>query len=424
MQVLRSARRFMGSLGRFAAGELVARVCAFVLYAFTTRWFGVAVFGIVALAQTVSIYVALAADLGYKLVGARIIARDPRLIPFVVRLIVPRRCLFAVGAGAVACIYALAGPMPPASRLTVTAFSLAVIPASLSLDWVLWGSGSYWVLSGWKALVAVLFTGIALCGMILFSRPLAAISTASVVSAIAGSLAAWLILRSTLSKPAEEVDPAALSEARSQLRTSSVATLGTANLLNLVFTNSDMLLLAAMTNAAELGNYGSATRLLFAVFSAYYLVLNALYPTIARSTDVHRIKRYLILSLGVLCVVGGISAWLLAHFADRALMLVYGPGVHSGYLLRILAGALPFELCVSLIGTVLASQGLERLMLRALLAASAVNIAINLIFIPRFKAVAAAWSTVIAYGVLLACYLACVLALKPRESVREAIVEA
>lgn len=424
MQFYKAIRHLTKSVAKFATGEVVARLSTLALYAFTTRKFGVAIFGILALAQTVSTYVTLFADQGYKLIGARLVARYPGLAALLIRMIVPRRAISATLATCGGCIYAVWGPLPVGSRPVVAAFSLAVIPASFALDWILWGTGSYLALSGWKALVSILSSGLAIGGMLLTSRPLWSISIANAVAVSVGAIFLWFFVSAASGHGYSEKSAVQLQEARSELRTSKVVTLGMANLLNLVFTNSDMLLLAAMTNATEIGKYGSATRLLFVIFSAYYLLLNTLYPMIAKITDLRLLKRYLLPGMAVLLVAGVLSAAALAHFARQVLTLVYGPNVHADYLLQILAWAFPFELGVSLIGTVLASQGYESIMLRCLFVASALNVTLNLIFIPRFQAVAAAWSTVVAYGVLWICYMACIAALKPRQTALAAIVEA
>lgn len=399
IELIRTLRRVLQSLAKFAAGEVVARFSMLLLYAFTTRRFGVAIFGYIALAQTVSAYVTLLGDQGFKLIGARMIARDQALIPYIIKVLVPRRVSFATVAALGGCAYAFWGPLPHAARGIVAALALAVIPASLALDWVLWGKGSYMALSGWKALVSITSSGLAIVGMVLMPHPLWSISIAYILAAIAGSVFLWLIV------PASEsvgtlIAVQELDCVRRDLRTRAVITLGMANLLNLVFTNSDLLLLAAMTNADEVGRYGSATRLLFVIFSTYYLLLNSLYPAIARVRNVRLLKNYLLIVVGLLFIGGAFSSALLAHFSHNILELLYGPSIHSAYLFRVLIMALPLELGTSLMGTVLSSQGREPILLRCLLAASAFNVTLNLIFIPRYHAIAAAWSTVASYVVL------------------------
>ncbi len=412
---IKSITRTAKSVMQFAVGEAAARLCMLGVYAFTTRHFGIAVFGAIALAQTVSNYVTYAGDQGYKLIGARLVARDQSLIWPLIRIIVPRRIGFACIAALAGCAYAFWGPTPANARGTIAIFALAAIPASAAVDWVLWGKGAFRSLSNWKGMVALVSSAIAIAGMLLTRRPLASISAGNLLAAITGSAVLW-IYASRRWKRTDAAAPAdAIGSAAEELRTGKVLSLGTSNLLNLVFTNSDLLLLAAMADATEVGNYAAATRLLFVIFSAYYLLTNTLYPTFSRITDPVRLRRIVLPSIAVLFVAGAALSGGLALYAGRILSLLYGSSFAAEHLLRVLVIALPFELVVSLLGTVLASQGRHGIMLRSLGAAAALNVGLNLFFIPKFHAAAAAWSTVAAYALLATTYVVCFANMKTRD---------
>jgi O-antigen/teichoic acid export membrane protein len=96
---------------------------------------------------------------------------------------------------------------------------------------------------------------------------------------------------------------------------------------------------------------------------------------------------------------------LIWHFAAPILTVVFGSSLHSEPLLKILVLSLPFELCVSMLGTVFASQGYEKVMFVCLLAATALNISLNLYFIPLYQATATAWSTFLSYVMLFTLYI-------------------
>ena len=71
--------------------------------------------------------------------------------------------------------------------------------------------------------------------------------------------------------------------------------------------------------------------------------------------------------------------------------------------------ALPLDFCFSLLWTVLVSRGYDRTVLYSLAAAATMNVVLNLVFIPRFQAHAAAWATVASYALLFAAVLIFVL---------------
>src|SRR5271166_6258255 len=64
------------SFARLATGEVLGRIATFTLFAYVSRCFGVQVFGIIALGQTVASYVMVGSDQGLKLIGARLRPRS------------------------------------------------------------------------------------------------------------------------------------------------------------------------------------------------------------------------------------------------------------------------------------------------------------------------------------------------------------
>jgi len=78
-------------------------------------------------------------------------------------------------------------------------------------------------------------------------------------------------------------------------------------------------------------------------------------------------------------------------------------------LFQVMLMAMPLDFCFSLLWTVLVSRGYDRFVTYTLAAGAGTNVALNLLFIPRFQAMAAAWATVASYAVLLAMTLVFVL---------------
>jgi O-antigen/teichoic acid export membrane protein len=394
-----------GSFARLATGEVFGRMATFALYAYVSRRFGVEILGVVALAQTVATYVMASSDLGLKLIGARLLARNHALAAFVVPFILKRRAALALIAMVLGAIYALLGPIPQAARACVLVFDFAVIPYAFALDWVAWGLGHFGVLSIWRSGVSILYVVIAIVAMQLTKRPIASISGANILSALAGAGFVWMMWRFRWKRcqgsvTAEEIDAAA-----EELRPSRVATLGTSSLLNLVFTNADILLLGAMTATAEVGRYSAACKPLYIIFAGFWLVTDALYPYFAKLGAGAQAHRILLIALGGLAIVASIAALGLGLLAPKILTLIYGSTLGAAGLFRILLIALPLDFCFSLLWTVLVSRGYERPVLYSFAAGAGINVFLNLILIPRFQANAAAWATVASYALLLSVLL-------------------
>ena len=402
-------RNVFVSFARLATGEVFGRMATFALFAYVSRWFGVEILGIVALAQTVAGYVMECSDQGLKLIGARLLARNHALAAFVVPFVLKRRAALTAIAIVLGAMYALLGPIPPAARVCVLVFDFAVVPYAFALDWVAWGLGHFGVLSIWRSGISILYVAMAITAMQLTKRPIASISGANILSALAGAGFLWIMWQLRWRKfqgraTAEEVGAAA-----EELRPSRVATLGMSNLLNLVFMNADILLLGAMTSTAEVGRYSAACKPLYIIFTGFWLLTDALYPYLAKVEAGARAHRILLIALGGLAITASIAALGIGLLAPQILTLIYGSTLGAARLFRILLIALPIDFCFSLLWTVLISRGFERPVLYSLAAAAGVNVFLNLVFIPRFQANAAAWVTVVSYALLFSVLLIFVL---------------
>src|SRR6267378_7373291 len=143
-------KRLFGSILRLGTGEAVSRLATFGLYAYISRAFGVELLGIVALSQTIATYVTSGTHQGLRMIGARLVARDARDAPAVIRHVLRKRMITCAICVALGSVYALWGPIPGNARFYVLGLVLGVIPYALSLDWLAWGLGRFGWLGVWR----------------------------------------------------------------------------------------------------------------------------------------------------------------------------------------------------------------------------------------------------------------------------------
>src|SRR5271157_3054240 len=349
-------------------------------------------------------------DQGLKLIGARLLARNPDLASYVVPFVLKRRAVLTAAAVALGALYAIVGPLPPEATACVLAFDLAVVPYAFALDWVARGLGHFGALSIWRSGVSLVYVALAIVAMRLTLRPIASISGANLLSGVLGAGFLWLLWKVRWSRPPSRALPDSLrTAAAEELRPRRVLALGLSNLLNLVFMNADILLLGAMTTTHEVGRYSAACKPLYIIFMGFWLLTDALYPHLATLEAGARAHSVLLLALAALATLASAVALILGILAPRILTLIYGSTLGAAGLFRILLIALPLDFCFSLLWTVLVSRGFDRAVLYSLATAATVNIALNLIFIPRFQANAAAWATVASYALLFCVVLMFVL---------------
>ena len=398
------------SFVRLATGEVFGRIATFALFVYVSRYFGVQILGIVALAQTVASYVMELSDQGLKLIGARLLARNAELASYVVPFVLKRRAVLTAGAVTLGALYAIFGPVPPEARACVLVFDFAAVPYAFALDWVAWGLGHFGVLSLWRGGVSIVYVGLAVAAMQLSVQPIAAISGANILSALLGAGFLWTIWKLRWSRSLRgQPSNSHITAAGDELRPGRVFALGLSNLLNLVFMNADILLLGAMTTTSEVGRYSAACKPLYVIFTGFWLLTDALYPHLAKLEAGVRAHNVLLLTIVGLAVLASAAALGIGLLAPQVLTLIYGSTLGAGRLFRILLIALPLDFCFSLLWTVLVSRGYDRAVLYSLAAAATMNIVLNLIFIPRFQATAAAWATVASYALLFSVVLTFVL---------------
>ena len=161
------------------------------------------------------------------------------------------------------------------------------------------------------------------------------------------------------------------------------------------------------------GEFGSSgvyrVKPLYIIFVGFWLLTDALYPHLAKVEAGVRAHRMLFAALALLAAGASAIAALIALLAPRLLTLIYGSTLGATELFRVLLIALPIDFCFSLLWTVMISRGFDKPVLYSVGVAAGVNIVLNLVFIPRYQANAAAWATVASYALLFSLLLGFVL---------------
>ncbi len=393
-------KRLFGSILRLGAGEAVSRLASFGLYAYISRAFGVELLGIVALSQTIALYVTFGTDQGLRMIGARLVARDASAAPAIMRHVLKKRLISCAVCVSVASAYASWGPVPANARLYVLGFVLAVIPYAFSLDWLAWGLDHFGWLGAWRGGVGLLFVLGAIAAIRVSGTTLLPITIANAASAVLGAVLLWALWHFRWQSPRSESQDQN-SEIANQLRWAAVLPLGVSTILNLMFHNFDTVMLGAMTSAKEVGRYSAAYKILFVIFGAYYLLTNSLYPKLSRMKGGRQARQLLAQVLLALGALGGCLALTISIWAAPILRIIYGSDLNAIHLLQLLSFAIPMDFCAALMGTVLVSRGFDKPVLWGAGASALSNILMNLWLIPSLGATGAAWATLTSYVLLL-----------------------
>jgi O-antigen/teichoic acid export membrane protein len=179
----------------------------------------------------------------------------------------------------------------------------------------------------------------------------------------------------------------------------AAAPLALATMLIALYFRIDMVVLARLKPAADVGQYGAAYRFLDALLLVPALVMAVLQPVIARSAvgDRSRLQRRYWRATQLMAVAGIGIAVLGVMTGPRALPAL--PGFEdydgAGRALAVLSVAAALSFIGAVVQTTLIATHRQRQLLYVAGAALLVNIALNAALIPPYSYMGAAWATVI-----------------------------
>jgi len=258
-------------------------------------------------------------------------------------------------------------------------------------------------LSAVPKMVAITAGALGKSGLILAGAPLIAFAWMGLAEAVVGSVAllgvfmwlggelkAWRIHSGRIWVLMKDAFPLALSA-----------------IVIIVYMRIDQVMLGEMLNDEAVGMYTVATK----ISEVFYFIPSAfvmsLVPALvqARESDganylVRVEEMFSIVAIGAVLIAVPISV-----FANPLIQFVFGPNFTSAApVLQIHIWALVFAALGVASGQYLLLEGLNGILLQRTALGAAVNILLNVLWIPRYGIVGAAWASLIAYGIAT-CFL-------------------
>lgn len=371
------------------AAQVLVRLLLIVFATYVARQLGSEQYGQYSLVSSTIHLFSLPADLGLTLYCIREIARDHSKASFLMSNAAAIRAIAAIPLALIAILAALilGYETPVVLGIAIAGGGFLLLALQGSLEAVLVGYEKLNYFAVLNLVGQVLFMGL---GVLALSRykSFAVIIIASFAGTITTTVLSYLVARLRFGKLRLSLAPfswpglirAALPIALLQLFFS-------------VALRADTFLLKHWQGNAAIGWYSAAYDIVFGLFIVATAVNASLFPTVsrlsgpqpdtARSLAQQGAKVLLLFSLP--CAVGG------GLLADRIIELVFGAQfLPAGILLRLLLFALPVRFLVGLADNL--SIVYERAWLAAAITAldAVLNVTLNLLFIPRYGAQAAA----------------------------------
>lgn len=175
-------------------------------------------------------------------------------------------------------------------------------------------------------------------------------------------------------------------------------------IFSVLYFRLDIVMLQLMTDEKVVGFYSAAYKLFEMSIILPHSIMLVLFPTLVAEyhTDHSQFKKSSKKALGVFGMIGGSFALILWVFSHEIIAIIFGDDFSPSIaILDILSGAIFLFFLNFLLANILITSGRETINTWNLAGATALNIALNLVFIPRYGAIGAAWSTLFCEAVLI-----------------------
>ena len=405
---MKTVSRYVNLIAYKTTADVVSKCVTLLVTVAAARVLAPEAFGVLALAMTTGWLLGVASDAGLPLYLARAVARGDGSLPSVVREVMRLRARFALAAFVVGLgIAAIWAP-----RSYVAAFALIVV-AQLAgavletLSHVYRGLGRSEIES--TLTIAHRLLAAALAAAVLIAQPTLLLLS---VALVAPPLAALAVSSRIASRLASASTDGASRDApprgiKYKGFVRDVAPIGLGILVSALYFRCDVYFINYWHGLDMVGLYNAVFRLVEATRLVPAAALAVVFPELCRATSAMPMKRLAVLlgSLGALATAFTFTA------SSGIVHLVYGEAYQAASEpLRVLSFSIPlFFVNYALTHQVIAWDG-QRRYLAITCTALAGNVGANLLLIPAYGMVGAAWATLFTELVVSA---GCLLALRP-----------
>jgi len=392
---LNTVRRVAKNTLSLASAEIITKLLAFVLIIFVARHLQDVGFGKYSFALAFTSFFAIVSDLGLSILTIREVARDNELAGKYLGNISLFKFILSLIAFVLLVILINLMHYPPDTTLAVYIAGAYVIVTSFNQFFR--SIFRAFEKMEYETLVRV-FERVVIFSLVMavihLGYGLIEIVSAFLVGSLFGFLFSVLIVITKFIKPRFEIDLSFLKNA-----TKEALPFGLTAIFVVIYFKIDTVMLSMMEGDAVVGWYNAAYNIIEGLSALIAGSLSfAVFPLISRYAKSSRatLKKGYIMAFQLLFAAGLTISILVTIFADKIIILFYGPGyLNSIIALRILIWAF-FLICISLISsTLLNSIDKQNIVAGGTGLGALVNVVLNLILIQYYSFKGAAIATVI-----------------------------
>jgi len=383
--------------------DLLNKAVPLVVFPQVVRALGPTVYGKLGFATAVAGFFGLLASPGFSTYALREAARGSERVPFLVKHVLGARVAFATGAYALLTTFTLfVAPQDGQTRLLIMLSGLAFVVSSLDTQWIFAARSRMSVIATQGTLGQLAYAGLILA-LVHNSRQVWIVPVASLISAGLSTLLIWLSARRDYRIPFPEISPDAW-----RIFIPVCLAMGFSSLMSMVYDQIDVVMLKYLRPDAELGTYVASYGLMTMAMSFLPILGQVFMPLLSGTAGQARNPETLSTEKRYLRWFGNATAGMALPIAAGGFILavpltqfVFGSQYSgSGTLFRWLMLTIVTGSAASFCGAQLIPNGREKKYLVAVLAGAVSNVVLNLFLIPRYGAIAAAFTTAFSQGVV------------------------
>jgi len=393
---------------RLATGDLVAKATSFLAFVYLARILGVANFGVLEFAGSVLAYLLLIADCGFEMWGIRE-AANSNDIPGLAARVVPIRLLLASISFIILLVFLPLFPHYPSLRAVLVIYGLTVFAQAVNLKWVFMGQQQMSGVARGLVIGQVVFAAMVVAFV---HNPVALVWVPAFK--LLGELVTAAYFARWFARSYGRFAPAQVSVQRQDANLGhplNITLHGAGAMLKPAFTigfslamgllnyNFDAVLLGFLRGPTVVGWYNAAYKLLLVGLSVALTYFAGLFPALSRLYVENREEfRLLVRRTAELWLVFVVPLVVAGTFlADPVIRFLYGAAYeNSAAPFRILLWSAALVMLRWVYMDSLRATGHQALDLRCAITSASLNVALNVLLIPRFGMVGAASATVIA----------------------------
>lgn len=371
-----------------SSGEALSKILTFTAFAYLARLFGPDDFGAIEFAIALIFVFNLVADTGTGQYGTLEIAKDKNRTVYITGNIVPVRCLLAIASFILlVCLVIILNKPWPVKNL-VLLYGLSIFGTPVLLQWVFQGRD----LMQWVAIPSIIRQIVFTVGVFLWVREVAQTWSVAIVEVTA--VISLAILNIYLFR--RYFGPLQLSLktdfCRSMLRKS--IPLFSSQLMMGLKVYLPIIIIGMLLTKNDVGLFGSAHRIMLALYTFVGLYFFNILPSIARTCQekYEAVQKLMGKSLGItawVAIFTGISGTI---FGKHIILTIYGAQyTESIRIFQVLIWWVSVAILCGHYRFVLIGAGKQQLCFLCTAAGATITIVLNILLLPLFGLLASAW---------------------------------